>query len=66
MPKLTHHRCPECGDRDHLYGRADCRWSFEQQEWVVGDMEDEIDCTECDWSGCTADTFFNEEGPDNA
>jgi len=66
MPKLTHHRCPECGNRDYLYGRADCRWNFEWQVWVIGDMEDEIECTECDWIGCEADTLFNEEESDNA
>lgn len=56
-----HHRCPECGDRDHLYGRADVRWDFDRQEWTVGDMEDQIECTECDWSGTTEQTVFEDD-----
>lgn len=43
--------CPACGDEHHLYGRADVRWDPAAAEWVVGDMEDEIDCTTCDWLG---------------
>lgn len=53
-----HHRCPECGDRDHLYGRADARWSHDDQDWIVTFMEDEIECTECDWSGPLAETVY--------
>ena len=57
---MTLHRCPECGGREHLYGRSDCHWDFKKQEWVVGDMEDEIDCTECDWTGPLSATFYEE------
>lgn len=70
--KPLHHRCPECGGRDHLYGRADCRWSYDAQEWVVTDLEDEIDCGSCGWVGSLADTVLTEkelremEGNDNA
>lgn len=58
---IQHRRCPECGDRDHLYGRADCKWNHDRQEWVVGDMEDQIECTECDWSGSVDDTVMKTE-----
>lgn len=60
MSTKIHHRCPECGDRDHLYGRSDCRWDFDAQEWVVGDMEDQIECSDCDWSGSLTETMFAE------
>jgi DNA-directed RNA polymerase subunit RPC12/RpoP len=56
-PKIDY-RCPECGDRDHLYMRADIRWSFKRQEWihVHGSEEDhDVDCTECDWTGFIAE-----------
>ena len=56
---IQHHRCPECGERNHLYGRADCRWDHDRQEWVVGDMENAIECTECDWSGGREDTAYD-------
>lgn len=59
-PKI-HRRCPECGGRDHLYGRSDCRWDFALQEWVVGDMEAEIECTDCDWSGTLEQTIYKDE-----
>ena len=49
--------CPNCGGTDSLYGRADIRWSHDRLEWIVGDMEDGIECTECDWSGTMADTI---------
>lgn len=56
MTTDTDHRCPECGDAEHLYGRADVRWNRTVGAWVPGDMEDGIECTECDWSGSLADT----------
>ncbi|WP_226018437.1 hypothetical protein [Novosphingobium sp. FKTRR1] len=58
----VHHRCPECGDRDHLSGRSDSRWDFARQEWVVGDMEDQVECMECDWSGTMQQTISTSEG----
>ncbi len=44
MPEL---RCPECGSRDALVGRADTRWDPKAREWMVTDMETIIDCDEC-------------------
>lgn len=43
--------CPSCGDSAHLYDRADVRYDPHLLEWVVGDCEGAIDCTECDWGG---------------
>ena len=60
MSAELHHRCPECGDREHLYGRVDVRWNFERQEWVSGAMEDDFECTECDWSGSLEETMMEE------
>lgn len=45
------HACPECGDAYHLYARADVKWNPEIGGWVATDCEDEVECTECDWSG---------------
>lgn len=47
--------CPECGDSDHLYDRADVRYDFETGDWVIGDREGTIDCTECDWNGAESE-----------
>ena len=44
-------RCPECGDINHLYDRADVRWDPAEGDWVIGDTEGTIECTTCDWSG---------------
>ena len=43
--------CPQCKDTDHLYDRADVRYDPDSRDWVVGDREGTIECTECDWSG---------------
>ena len=40
-----------CGADTHLYGRADTRWDPGEDTWVIADMEDEIDCTNCSWAG---------------
>lgn len=49
----TTYRCPECGNRDGLYVRADLRWDAEDQEWqpVMDSLEEGVDCTECDHVG---------------
>jgi hypothetical protein len=47
--------CPACGDKTHLYDRADVRYDPETGDWVVGDREGSIECTECDWSGQESD-----------
>lgn len=57
MKPFTQHRCPQCGDDRHLYGRADSRWNPDLGEWVTSEMEDEIECTECDWSGSIDETI---------
>ena len=66
MTDATQHLgCPSCGDRDHLYRRADVRWSHDQQEWVLaGDIEATVDCTECDWEGPVSD--LSRKDPDDA
>lgn len=43
MPK-----CPKCGDQAHIYGRADVRWNETLNAWEVGDVEELLECTECD------------------
>lgn len=43
--------CPSCGDSAHLYDRADARYDPVSNDWVVGDREGTIECTECDWEG---------------
>lgn len=57
-----HHRCPECGDREHLYGKIDTRWDFARQEWIGCPDEGTIECTNCDWSGEIAATIYTGEG----
>lgn len=57
MPKYA---CPECGDEHHLYDRADVRWDPEAEEWVVGDCEGTLDCTECDWTGHITEAESNQ------
>ncbi len=47
--------CPSCKDTAHLYDRADVRYDPELDDWVVGDREGTIECTECDWSGQESD-----------
>lgn len=54
----THMRCPECGGRDDLSGRADVRWDFEAQDWVVTDLEDQVDCMVCDWTGSARELVY--------
>lgn len=48
-------RCPGCRDSTHLYDRADVRYDPLTGDWVVGDREGTIECTECDWSGAESD-----------
>lgn len=47
--------CPECKQSGSIYGRADCTFDPIRREWVVGDIEDEMDCTHCDWNGSASD-----------
>jgi hypothetical protein len=49
--KSATYACPDCGDNEHLYDRADLRWNPIDQAWEIGDAEGNIDCTECDWTG---------------
>lgn len=51
MMAMMVYRCPECGASDGLYGRGDVRWNFSEQEWQSVEVEDLIDCTECDFQG---------------
>jgi len=50
--------CPECGDEHHIYARADIRWNAEQQAWAIGDIEDQLECTECDASWSLSESNF--------
>lgn len=63
MTNETHRRCPECGGRDHLYSKAEIRWSHTDQAWMAtgANWDHEIECTECDWQGSLADTLYTEE-----
>ena len=49
-------RCPVCGDDGHIYKRADMLWMGEQEGWEVVYEYDEVDCTNCDFTG-TEDDF---------
>lgn len=53
--KLT---CPACGSEYGIYGRADIRWQPLTQSWEIGDMEDTLDCTECDAMFSLQDSAF--------
>lgn len=44
-PRLA---CPNCGDETHIYARCDARWNPETGGWIALELEDELDCTECD------------------
>ena len=48
---MIKYRCPECGSEEYLYVRADARWNPETGSWETCFIEDECDCTECDWAG---------------
>lgn len=54
---MVKYRCPECGNADGLYVRADLRWHSETLEWRpdYSSIEEEVDCTECDHVGAIAD-----------
>ena len=47
------YRCPECGNREGLYVRADLRWHHETESWepCLDSIEEGVDCTECDHVG---------------
>lgn len=40
--------CPACGSSDGIYARADIHWQALTQSWEIKDIEQEIDCMECD------------------
>lgn len=44
--------CPNCGTEEGIYARADLRWQPKTQSWDISEVEDTLDCTECDheWS----------------
>jgi hypothetical protein len=48
VPKYA---CPDCGDSYSLYDRADIRWDPDKAQWVIGDAENTLDCSNCDWTG---------------
>lgn len=55
MPK-----CPQCGDENHIYGRADVRWDPGLNVWSVGDVEEQLECTECDESFYYGEAGFDQ------
>lgn len=40
--------CPNCGNQEGIYARADIRWQSMTQSWEIADIEADLDCTECD------------------
>lgn len=63
---VRHHRCPECGDHEHLYAEAECRWSHVAQQWILECPEDnpKTECTSCDWQGNMGDTEYHDDPAD--
>ena len=62
---MAEYRCPECGNMESLYMRADIRWNPHEKSWdpVDGSEEDyAVDCTDCDWTGPLAECEFPEIG----
>ena len=55
-------KCPNCDNEQGLYDRADIRWNVEAGEWIIGDAEGNVECTECDWQGDITETQLS--GPD--
>lgn len=51
-------KCPHCGDSNHIYGRADVRWK--DGAWHVGDVEELLECTECDEEFYYGEAGFND------
>jgi hypothetical protein len=47
MSRKTH-CCPRCGNSEGIYARADIRWDAKVREWIPTDVEDQLDCIECD------------------
>lgn len=43
--------CPKCGSTAHLYRDAAAKWCTTAQDWIVTHVYDEMDCSDCDWSG---------------
>lgn len=61
---IEHRRCPECGDADHLHGKADIRWDRVALEWIIAEwIEDGVECTSCDWSGAMEETAYQAPEP---
>lgn len=60
-----HRRCPECGDADHLHGKADVRWDRVAKAWIIAEwIEDGVECTTCDWSGAMEETEYHDDPAD--
>lgn len=53
MPK-----CPQCGDENHIYAKADIRW--ENGAWEVSHIEEQLECTECDESFYYGEAGFDQ------
>ena len=57
------YECPKCGNTEGLYRSADCRWNTTLREWVLSvDIEDETECTNCDFTGDISDFEIKCEG----
>lgn len=55
--------CPKCKDQYHLYqAGADVRWRPEERRWDHTGDYDQIECTECDWTGTEEDTEVKPDG----
>ena len=53
-------RCPCCGTEEGIYARADIRWMPATQTWEATDIEDQLDCTECDHTWSYGDSGFSD------
>lgn len=54
---VEHRRCPDCGDADHLYGKADVKWDRVAKAWIIAEWEEDgVECTTCDWAGSLEET----------
>ena len=60
------YRCPKCGSQDGLYIRSDSRWDPDLGEWrtVWESIENEVDCTECDYLGPLAKFERDDDCPE--
>ncbi|RXR28984.1 hypothetical protein [Sphingobium fluviale] len=51
-------KCPNCGTTNGIYAKADLRWQAMTQSWEISEVEDTLDCTECDHSWSLSDSDF--------